>query len=87
MSLLSVISLPLRFRTRFSWRMPLWLTSLRSQFLLFIVLFCLLQFAGVLLLNNHVNQTQTSLQQANQLRERLALLDKARIELLTASDA
>ena len=86
MSLLSVISLPLRWRSRFTLRIPLWLTSLRSQFLLFIVLFCLLQFAGVLLLNNHVNQTQTSLQQANQLRERLALLDKARIELLTASD-
>ncbi|WP_343551355.1 methyl-accepting chemotaxis protein [Pantoea sp.] len=86
MSLLSVISLPLRLRARFSFRVPLWLTSLRSQFLLFIVLFCALQFAGVLLLNNHVNQTQTSLQQANQLRERLALLDKARIELLTASD-
>ncbi|WP_345829273.1 methyl-accepting chemotaxis protein [Pantoea sp. BRR-3P] len=86
MSLLSVIALPLRLRSRFSLRIPLWLTSLRSQFLLFIVLFCLLQFAGVLLLNGHVNQTQTSLQQANQLRERLALLDKARIELLTASD-
>lgn len=86
MSLLYVISLPLRLRARFSLRIPLWLTSLRSQFLLFIVLFCLLQFAGVLLLNTHVNQTQTSLQQANQLRERLALLDKARIELLTASD-
>ncbi|WP_271461441.1 methyl-accepting chemotaxis protein [Pantoea leporis] len=86
MSLLSVITLPLRLRARFSPRIPLWLTSLRSQFLLFIALFCLLQFAGVLLLNTHVNQTQTSLQQANQLRERLALLDKARIELLTASD-
>lgn len=86
MSLLSVISLPLRLRTRLTWHMPLWLTSLRSQFLLFIVLFCLLQFAGVLLLSNHVNQTQISLEQANQLRERLALLDKARIELLTASD-
>ncbi len=86
MSLLSVISLPLRWRSRFTLRLPLWITSLRSQFLLFIVLFCLLQFAGVLLLNTHVNQTQTSLQQANQLRERLALLDKARIELLTASD-
>jgi methyl-accepting chemotaxis protein-1 (serine sensor receptor) len=86
MSLLSVISLPLRLRARLSLKIPLWLTSLRSQFLLFIVLFCSLQFAGVLLLNTHVNQTQTSLQQAKQLRERLALLDKARIELLTASD-
>lgn len=85
MSRLSVISLP-RLRHRITLRLPLWLTSLRSQFLLFIVLFCLLQFAGVLLLNNHVTRTQHSLQQASQLRERLALLDKARIELLTASD-
>ncbi|WP_394516089.1 HAMP domain-containing protein [Pantoea sp. SGAir0430] len=84
MSLLSVISL--RLRPRFTLRLPVWLSSLRSQFMLFIVLFCLLQFAGVLLLNQHVNQTQHSLQQASQLRERLALLDKARIELLTASD-
>ncbi|KAA6101362.1 MULTISPECIES: methyl-accepting chemotaxis protein [unclassified Pantoea] len=86
MSLLSVISLPLRLRPRFTLHLPVWLSSLRSQFMLFIVLFCLLQFAGVLLLNQHVNQTQHSLQQASQLRERLALLDKARIELLTASD-
>lgn len=88
MSLLSVISLPQRLRSHLfaRLRLPLWMTSLRSQFLLFIALFCLLQFAGVLLLNNQVTQTQTSLQQASQLRERLALLDKARIELLTASD-
>lgn len=86
MSLLSVISLPARLCARLPLRIPLWLTSLRSQFLLFIALFCVLQSAGVWLLNSHVNQTQMSLQQANQLRERLALLDKARIELLTASD-
>ncbi|WP_313686181.1 methyl-accepting chemotaxis protein [Pantoea sp.] len=86
MSLLSVISLPARLRARLSLRIPLWLTSLRSQFLLFMVLFCLLQSAGVMLLNSKVNQTQTSLQQASLLRDRLALLDKARIELLTASD-
>lgn len=84
MSLLTLITLPRRLRDRFT--LPLWLTSLRNQFLLFILLFCLLQFAGVLLLNQHVNQTQISLQQAGQLRERLTLLDKARIELLTASD-
>ena len=53
MSLLSVISLPLRLRARLSLKIPLWLTSLRSQFLLFIVVFCSLQFAGVLLLNTH----------------------------------
>ncbi len=46
MSLLSVISLPLRLRPRFTLRLPVWLSSLRSQFMLFIVLFCLLQFAG-----------------------------------------
>ncbi|QKJ86029.1 methyl-accepting chemotaxis protein [Paramixta manurensis] len=86
MSLLSVITLPLRLRTGLALRKPRWLASLLSQFLLFIVLFCLLQFASVWLLSQHVTQTQTSLEQANHLRERLTLLDKARIELLTASD-
>ncbi|MEL7694663.1 MULTISPECIES: methyl-accepting chemotaxis protein [Pantoea] len=85
MSLLTL--LPLRGRNRrFSLTLPGWLTSLRGHFILFVVLFCLLQSAGIVLLTAQVSQAQRSLAQTHDLRERLALLDRARIELLTASD-
>ena len=69
-------------------RLPLpgWLGSLRGNFMLFVVLFCLLQSSGMALLTAQVRDTQHALRQSASLRERLALLDKARIELLTASD-
>lgn len=85
MSLLTM--LPLSGRKRlFSLTLPGWLTSLRGHFMLFVVLFCLLQSAGIVLLTVQVSQAQLSLTQTHTLRERLALLDRARIELLTASD-
>lgn len=85
MSLLTL--LPLRGRNRrFSPTLPGWLTSLRGHFILFVVLFCLLQSAGIVLLTAQVSQAQHSLAQTHALRERLTLLDRARIELLTASD-
>lgn len=85
MSLLTL--LPHRGSKRlFSLRLPGWLTSLRGHFILFVALFCLLQSAGILLLTLQVNQAQVNLTHTQVLRERLALLDRARIELLTASD-
>lgn len=66
---------------------PGWLSSLRGNFILFVILFCLLQALGVALLAAQVTHTQRALTQSALLRERLALLDKARIELLTASDS
>lgn len=81
----SIIFFPRRFSLRRP-GFPGWLRSLRGNFTLFALLFCVLQSLGVALLTAQVNHTQTTLTQAAQLRERLALLDKARIELLTASD-
>ena len=78
------------FSRRFRLRMPVfpgWLSSLRGNFTLFVILFCLLQALGVTLLAAQVSHTQSALAQSALLRERLALLDKARIELLTASDS
>lgn len=79
--------LPLRGRKRLSLpSFPAWLTSLRGNFILFVVLFCLFQSVGIVLLTAQVSHTKTSLAQASALRDRLALLDRARIDLLTASD-
>ncbi|WP_336755509.1 methyl-accepting chemotaxis protein [Pantoea sp. USHLN298] len=85
MSLLTLLPLS-GAKRRFSPRLPGWLTSLRGQFILFVTLFCLLQSAGILLLTAQVSQAQVNLTHSQALRERLALLDRARIELLTASD-
>lgn len=77
------------FSRRFRLRrpgLPGWLSSLRGNFMLFVTLFFLLQALGVALFTAQVNHTQSALAQAAVLREKLALLDKARIELLTASD-
>lgn len=81
----SLFILTRRFRLRKP-GFPGWLSSLRGNFTLFVILFCLLQLLGIALLTVQVNHTQGALAQAAALRERLALLDKARIELLTASD-
>jgi len=81
----SITLLKRRFRLRKP-GLPGWLSSLRGNFTLFVILFCLLQALGVTLLTAQVNHTQSALVETASLRERLALLDKARIELLTASD-
>lgn len=87
MSLLSV--LPLR-RLRFSplalLRLPAGLKSLRGGFTLFLLLFVLLQCLSVLVLARLVASTGHGVATAQQLSARQALLDKARMELLTASD-
>ncbi|CAK9885224.1 MAG: hypothetical protein XXXJIFNMEKO3_01620 [Candidatus Erwinia impunctatus] len=60
--------------------------SLMSFFLLFCITFCAVQTASLVFFNQHVTTIGTSLNQATHLREQLALLEKARIELLNASD-
>ncbi|MGK3144335.1 methyl-accepting chemotaxis protein [Pantoea sp. C2G6] len=85
MSLLTLLP-PRGGKRLFSFALPGWIASLRSHFLLFVVLFCLLQSTGIVMLSEQVSQTKTGLTQTQRLRERLALLDRARIELLTASD-
>ncbi|MGX9236075.1 methyl-accepting chemotaxis protein [Pantoea ananatis] len=77
----------LKRRSRFNFpAIPTWLTSLRGNFILFVVLFCLLQSIGIVLLSAQVSQNKVNLTQASAMRDRLALLDRARVELLTASD-
>lgn len=77
----------LKRRSRFKFpAIPTWLTSLRGNFILFVVLFCLLQSIGIVLLSAQVSQNKVNLTQASAMRDRLALLDRARVELLTASD-
>lgn len=86
MSLISLLPLRLRAPRFQRLRLPLWLTSLRGNFILFLLLFCLLQCAGIVLLTRQVEHTSRNVTEGQIQRERLALLDKARIELLTASD-
>ncbi|MFB4359806.1 methyl-accepting chemotaxis protein [Pantoea sp. BS_8] len=85
LTLLSLRSLKRRYRVKLP-PVPTWLTSLRGNFMLFVVLFCLLQSIGIVLLTAQVSHTKVNLTQASAMRDRLALLDHARIELLTASD-
>ena len=85
MSLLSVLPLHL-FRRRRLFTLPDWLRSLRGLFTLFMVLFCLLQCASALLLTRLVDKTQQNVTLSHQFADRQSLLDKARMELLTASD-
>lgn len=66
--------------------LPEWATGLRGGFLLFLLVFCLLQCASMALLSRLVTHTKTNIIQAHTLTERQALLNKSRIELLTASD-
>ncbi|MEN5015145.1 methyl-accepting chemotaxis protein [Erwinia sp. Eh17-17] len=63
-----------------------WLRSLRGGFILFLLIFSLLQCASVLLLTRLVNTTGANVSDIHRLSGRQALLDKARMELLTASD-
>ncbi|EXU76236.1 methyl-accepting chemotaxis protein [Erwinia mallotivora] len=87
MSLLTTLPLRWRFRPRrFTLHCPAWLQSLRGAFVLLLVLFCLLQCSSALLLTRLVGSTQHNVQLSHQLNQRQALLDEARMELLTASD-
>ena len=86
MSLITLLPLRLRAPRFHSLRLPGWMTSLRGNFILFLILFCLLQGIGVVLLTQQVDRSKSNVTGAQIQRERLALLDKARIELLTASD-
>ncbi|CCG87590.1 methyl-accepting chemotaxis protein [Erwinia piriflorinigrans] len=65
---------------------PVWLKSLRGGFILFLVIFGLVQGVSILLLTRLVNTTSTNIAEAHQLSHRQALLDKTRSELLSASD-
>ncbi|WP_455816085.1 methyl-accepting chemotaxis protein [Pseudomonas cerasi] len=89
MSLLTI--LPLRTllrRPRFASLMTgwVWLRSLRGGFMLFLLVFSLLQCASVLLLTRLVASTGDNISEIHTLSGRQALLDKARMALLTASD-
>lgn len=87
MSLLTTLPLRQFFRRpTFSFALPTTLRSLRGGFTLFLLLFCLLQCASALLLTRLVESTQANVVTARALAERQSLLDKARMELLTASD-
>lgn len=87
MSLLTVVPLRLLRRPRFSFTaLPRWLKSLRGSFILFLIIFSLLQCASVLLLTRLVSSTGDNVAATHALSSRQALLDKARMELLTASD-
>lgn len=66
--------------------LPKWMTSLRGGFILFTIIFCLLQCASIILLTRLVTQTTVNVTTAHTMTERQALLNKSRIELLTASD-
>ena len=63
-----------------------WMTSLRGGFIVFMLVFSLLQCASMLLLARLVNQTSANVTTARTMTERQSLLNKSRIELLTASD-
>ena len=84
MSLLS--ALPLRLVRPLRFRLSQCLFSLGTVFWLFLGLFCLLQCTSVLVLTRSVGHTHTTVQTAQQLHQRQALLESARLALLTASD-
>jgi len=65
---------------------PEWATSLRGGFVLFLVVFCLLQCASMVLLTRLVAHTKDNITVAHAMADRQALMNKSRIELLTASD-
>ncbi len=66
--------------------LPGWMTSLRGGFMLFLLVFCLLQCASMALLTRLVAQTKDNVTTVHGMAERQALINKSRIELLTASD-
>lgn len=73
------------------WRWPRivlreWMTSLRGGFILFLLLFCLLQCVAVALLAQLVAHTKSNIATAHAMTQRQSLMNKSRIELLTASD-
>ncbi|WP_410013493.1 methyl-accepting chemotaxis protein [Sodalis sp. C49] len=73
------------------WRLPRidapqWMTSLRGGFVLFLLLFCLLQCLSIALLSQLVTHMKSNITTAHAMTERQALMNKSRIELLTASD-
>lgn len=76
----------LGFRALLHPRLPRMLQSLRGGFITFLVIFCLLQCASLLLFTRLVEQTRTNTATLQSLAARQSLLDKARMELLTASD-
>lgn len=84
MSLLSV--LPLRLVRPLCFRLPHFIFSLSAVFWIFLALFCLLQCASVLILTRSVSHTHTTVETAQQLHQRQARLENARVALLTASD-
>ena len=87
MSLLTVLPLRLLRRPRFSLAaLPASLKNLRGSFILFLLIFSLLQCASVLLLTRLVSRTADNVASSHDLSRRQALLDKARMALLTASD-
>lgn len=86
MSMLTTLPLRLLRSRRLSIKFPAWLQSLRGAFTLFLILFCLLQCASALLLTRLVGTTQQNVTVSHGLTQRQSLLDKARMELLTASD-
>ncbi|WP_042958817.1 methyl-accepting chemotaxis protein [Erwinia tasmaniensis] len=87
MSLLTLSPLlRLLTRPRLKLRLPAWLKSLRGGFILFLVIFSLVQGVSILLLTRLVTTTSANVAEAHQLSQRQALLDKTRSELLSASD-
>ena len=87
MSLLSVLPLRLsRLARRPAFRLPAFLFSLSGGFWTFLALFCLLQCASVLMITLSVNHSHATVETARQLHTRQALLENARVALLTASD-
>ncbi|OON35592.1 chemoreceptor [Izhakiella australiensis] len=82
--LISVFSNPIKLIMR--WRLPLAMQSLRGGFILFLIIFCLLQCASLVLLTRLVEQTKSNVATSQSLTGRQSLLDKARMELLIASD-
>ncbi|XBS69250.1 methyl-accepting chemotaxis protein [Acerihabitans sp. KWT182] len=67
-------------------RLPEWMTSLRGGFILFTLAFCLLQFASIALMTRLATHTTANVTTARMMSERQSLLNKSRVELLTASD-
>lgn len=87
---MSLLSLPVLRKAR-KWRLP-HLTlpplfqSLRGGFMVFLVLFLILQCISAALLTRLVDRTQNNIEIRQAQNARQALLDKSRMALLTASD-
>lgn len=77
---------PLLKHPRLTLRSPARLKSLRAGFILFLVIFSLVQGVSILPLTRLVTTTSANVAEAHQLSNRQASLDKTRSELLSASD-